>query len=168
MNNIIKNCCFYSTLVNNIFIGYAQKDPDITLTPEQLYKTVTSRKPIYQSSSLSAQASQPITMGLEGLKGVSVSNFAIQADMTILSGDGGGFAFRRNTDAQYRFHMALDGTFDLVSQTNTGPGGFSPAIRQGFNQTNRVAIIAQKHTISVYVNGQLILEHESSRIFGTS
>ena len=142
-----------------------QKDPDITLTPGQLYKTVTSRKPIYQSSSLSVQASQPITMGLEGLEGVSVSNFAIQADMTILSGDGGGFAFRWNTDAQYHFQMASDGTFDLVNQTNIGPSGFSPAIRQGLNQANRVAIIAQKHTIYVYVNGQLIIEVDGNSTY---
>src|SRR6476619_3076591 len=41
-----------------------QKDPAITLTPDQLYKTVTSRKPLYRSASLSLHASRPRTKGL--------------------------------------------------------------------------------------------------------
>ena len=136
-----------------------QKDPDITLTPDQLYRTVTSRKPLYRSASFSIQTSQPRTIALsDDLGRLFLSNFAIQADMTILSGDGGGFIFRNNTNAQYRLHITLDGTFDLVDQTNIGPNGFSPAIRKGLKQTNRVTIIAQQHLISVYINGQLILK----------
>jgi hypothetical protein len=91
------------------------------------------------------------------LGGPSLSNFAIQADMTILSGDGGGIIFRKNTEAQYRFHLALDGRFDLVDQANLGPNGSNPAIREGLNQTNRVTIIVHKQMIYIYINGQFIM-----------
>jgi hypothetical protein len=142
-----------------------QKDPAITLTPDQLFKTVTSRKPLYRSASLSLQALKPRIMALsDDLGGLSLSNFAIQADMTILSGDGEGIVFRNNTEAQYRFHLALDGRFDLVDQANLGPNGSNPAIREGLNQTNRVTIIVRKQMIYVYINGQFIMQVDGNSV----
>jgi hypothetical protein len=142
-----------------------QKDPTITLTPDQLYKTVTSRKPLYRSASFFIQASQLRTKGLSAhLGGLALSNFAIQVDMTILAGDMGGIIFRNNPSAHYRFHLALDGRFDFVNQTNLELDGFNPAIREGLNQTNRITIIAQKQMIYVYINGQLIVQVDGNSV----
>src|SRR6202011_4618301 len=69
--------------------------PAITLLPEQLYKTVTSRKPIYQSS-FHVQNSHAGTFFPIIASGLYMSNFAMQADMTIVQGNGGGFIFRFN------------------------------------------------------------------------
>jgi hypothetical protein len=146
--------------------------PNIIQTPEQLYKTVTSRKPFYRRSSFDLQVSHP-GWRLFIIPGLSVSNFAIQADMTIIHGDVGGLIFRWNTtqnDASkpsYRFHLHSDadstfGTFDLASQNNRLTFGWDSAIKQGYNQTNRLTIIAQKHTIYLYINSQFITQVDDS------
>ena len=102
-----------------------QSQPDISLTPEQLYTTVTSRKPLYQISSFNLQVSQPRTFAFYTIPGLLVSNFALQADITTIRGDGGGFIFRWNTvqnnagDPQYRIRIRPNvdktfGNFDLA------------------------------------------------------
>jgi hypothetical protein len=101
-----------------------------------------------------------------------MSNFVLQADMTFVQGDGGGgFMFRSsdsNNDTQYRFRISPDGSYDLINQTHSLTTGFTPVVKQGLNQTNRLTIIAQKQMIYVYINGQLITQaDDNSSSYGT-
>lgn len=139
----------------NQFQGY----PVITLLPDQLYKTVMSRKPFYQFS-MHAQDSTANTFKPSYVPGLNISNFAMQADMTITAGAGGGFVFRANNTGATgdRLRVSPDGTYDLVNQTKQLASGFSFAIKQGLNQTNQLTIIEQKYTISLYINKQFITQ----------
>ncbi|HWS83624.1 MAG TPA: NB-ARC domain-containing protein, partial [Ktedonobacteraceae bacterium] len=134
-----------------------QAHPDIVLTPEQFYRTVTSRKPLYQSS-LFVQWSQPHSYTQVPAQGFYVSNFAVQTNMTIIQGDGGGFIFRAGDYEAYRFRVSSNGTYNLVDSTQTLAKGFSSVIKMGLNQTNLLTIIAQRHRIYIYINRQLITE----------
>ncbi|HEY4036931.1 MAG TPA: helix-turn-helix domain-containing protein [Ktedonobacteraceae bacterium] len=154
--------------VNELWSQY-QHHPNITQTPEQLYKTITSRKPLYKLSSFNLQVSQPRSWQLHIIPGLFVSNFAIQADITIVHGDGAGFIFRWDTTngPQYRIRIrpiadSTFGTFDLVDPDSTLAFGSNSAIRQGYNQINQLTIIAQKHTIYLYINSQFITKVENS------
>jgi transcriptional regulator with XRE-family HTH domain len=134
-----------------------QAHPDIMLTPEQFYRTVTSRKPLYQSS-VRVQWSRSHSYTQVPAQGVYVSNFAVQTNITIIHGDGGGFVFRAGDYEAYRFRVSSNGTYDLVDSTQTLAKGFSSVIKMGLNQTNLLTIIAQRHRIYVYINRQLITE----------
>jgi len=144
--------------------------PDITPTPQQLYQTVTSRKPLYQSF-FHVASSQAHMLEFAYAQGLYLSNFAMQADMTIVSGDGGGFIFRYDwrSNTYYRLRVSPDGSFDLVNRTDMlAASSFSPAIRQGFNRTNHLTIIAQKHTIYLYINNQFITQlDDNASNYGT-
>jgi serine/threonine protein kinase len=87
------------------------------------------------------------------------ANFTYQVQMTILSGstaDGGGLIFRSNNSSAYRFHVGINGTFDLVDQIKTLAAGSSPAIKQGTGQTNVLTVVARGSSITLYVNKQPI------------
>jgi len=148
-----------------------QAHPAISQTPEQLYKTVTSRKPLYyQQSPLDVQCSRQGRVRYEFLPGLFMSNFAVQANMTFVKGEGGGgFIFRNDKNSHYRFRVSPDGTYDVVTLTaDLITFGSSQVVRLGLNQTNQLTIIAQKHTIYVYINGQLITEaNDSTSSYGT-
>src|SRR5207237_289183 len=90
-----------------------------------------------------------------------MSNFTMQADMTFVKGGGGGgFVFHASSheNRQYSFHVSPDGTYDLRNQTQILTSGSSRAVKRGFNHTNQLTIIAQKHTIYAYINGQFITQ----------
>jgi len=104
------------------------------------------------------------------LAGVSnYSDFALEAQMQIVKGDDGGLAFRvtstNPTNQFYFFIIGQDGTysFDLVTG-NSGSDvkalvsstSANPAIHQGLNQTNLIAVVAQGNTFMLYVNHKLI------------
>jgi hypothetical protein len=57
-----------------------------------------------------------------------------------------------------RLRVSPNGTYDLVNQTDMLISGSSPAIKRGPNQTNQLTIIAHKHTIYVYINGDFIAQ----------
>jgi len=146
--------------VDDLWSQY-QAHPDISQTPEQLYKTFTSRKPLYQLSSYRLQALNPGTWNWFIIPGFSVSNFAMQANLTSVSGDGGGFIFRLGSQnhasyRHYRLRLFPNGNFDLVTPSHKLVSDFNTAIREGYGQTNQLTIIAHKHTIYMYINGQLI------------
>jgi hypothetical protein len=88
------------------------------------------------------------------------SNFAFQAQMTIIKGDGGGLIFRNTTNASYIFRVGIDGTSDLISTTGRGTillfSGSSLAIHKGANQPNELTVIAIGDAIFLYVNGQYL------------
>jgi len=146
----------------NQYTGY----PVIMLLPEQLYKTVTSRKPVYQSSLLSVQASGLNTFNISPIPYLYLSNFAIQADMTIVHGGGGGFAFRISSDGSSgdRLRVSPDGSYDIVNQTKSLVSGYSLAFKQGLQQINQLTIIVQKHTIYFYINNQFTTQVDDSSL----
>ncbi len=148
------------------YTGY----PAITLLPDQLYKTVTSRKPIYQSS-FHVQA-QLNTEGFDNAQGLSLSNFTIQTDITIAHGDAAGFFFRDvGNDARLDFRAVLlfvDGRYGLIIRNQMIASNSSLAIKVGLHQTNRLAVVAQKHTFYVYINSQFITQFDDkSSSYGT-
>ncbi len=102
---------------------------------------------------------------------LNFSNFAYQVQMTILTGDRGGIAFRAD-DAHgslYLFTFGIDGTYRLsiiknhnfVKRVSAGP---SPAIKTGYNQSNLIAVVAQGNSFDLYVNQQHIA-HASDNTF---
>jgi len=133
-----------------------QAHPDITPTPQQRYSMATSTKPLFQSS-WDIQCLSSGVFILDPISGLFISNFTMQADITVVKGDGGGFFFRDNIphdpNSQYRLRVSSDGTYDLVDPPRGFAAGSSSAIKQGLNQTNHLTIIVQKHTMYVYING---------------
>jgi eukaryotic-like serine/threonine-protein kinase len=107
--------------------------------------------------------SQSGTDYFENCTGPSFSNFIFEVQMKIIKGNGGGVIFRadpaRNTS--YVFFVNSDGYYQLLicGVNNCNPtmvSGTSSTIKQGLNQTNLIAVIAQTSTIGLFVNHQLI------------
>jgi len=93
------------------------------------------------------------------------SNFAYEVQMQILKGDGGGLTFRivRTLRRNYLFFISQVGSYGLYLYSgNTNftttilAHGSSPAIKQGLNQVNRLAVVALGSTITLYINYQQI------------
>ncbi len=95
------------------------------------------------------------------------SNFAYEVQMQIIQGDGGGIIFRaNNTGANatfYLFTVDVTGHYEifLCPPDNTRcqvlvTSTFSSAIKQGLNQTNIIAVVAQGSTMTLYVNHQQV------------
>ncbi|GHO72405.1 hypothetical protein KSD_01760 [Ktedonobacter sp. SOSP1-85] len=150
------------------------------LTPVQLYDAVTSRPAFYRSdlgqqdkanwdqgnrcqfTGSAYQASMPAqrSIGLQTCfeRTFLFSDFAFQARMTILSGtnhDGGGLLFRaQNGDYGYRFHVGIDGSYDLTDTSQTILHGIDPALKH----TTLLTVIAQGPLIFLYVNKQLLAQ----------
>src|SRR5205814_5788264 len=96
--------------------------------------------------------------------GSNYSNFAFEAQMQIVKGDGGGLVFRDQDTLQafrsYTLDVFQDGSYDLYivngSSVATLTSGNSPAIKQGVGQSNLVAVVAQGKTITIYINHQQV------------
>lgn len=94
----------------------------------------------------------------------SYSNFAFEVQMQIVQGDGGGVLFRDQDTAQayrnYALDVYQDGSYNLNMYTGSNnptlASGSSAAIKQGLNQVNLIAVIAQGSTMTVYANHQQI------------
>ena len=94
------------------------------------------------------------------------NDFAFEAQMQIIKGDAGGLDFRftsTTNNEYYEFYTGQDGSYDLYLVTGTSSSsikaltsGSNPAIKQGLKQTNLIAVVAQGHSIMLYVNHQLI------------
>ncbi|GCE49552.1 helix-turn-helix protein [Thermosporothrix hazakensis] len=91
-------------------------------------------------------------------------NFAYEVEMTLLSGDYGGlifrsmnsidskyYLFRIHTDGRYALKLYIDKVDDHAPMLAEGT---SAAIRTGIAQTNLLAVVADKETISLYANHQ--------------
>jgi hypothetical protein len=98
----------------------------------------------------------------------SLSDFAIEAQMQIIKGDGGGgLVFRvasTSPNKNYEFYIGRDGSYILYLRTGdsgsdlkTLTSSSNPAINQGLNQTNLIAVVAHGSTIMLYVNHQQIV-----------
>ncbi len=92
------------------------------------------------------------------------SNFAFEVEMTIIKGDIGGIGFRfgNTLHTKYEFYVAQNGTVELFVAQGTATTKtlvepvVSPAVHQGLNQTNIIAVVAQGNTITLYANRQQI------------
>ena len=89
------------------------------------------------------------------------SDFTYEVQMTILKGDAGGIIFHvenTNPNQYYDFHIVQDGRYSLEAVNGSGgpslKQGSSSAIKQGLNQANLVAVVAQGTYITLYVNHQ--------------
>jgi len=79
------------------------------------------------------------------------SNFAFEVQMQLVKGDSGGIVFRaENTSSAnrlYAFYVGVDGSYTLNRQNGSSfpvlASGNNAAIKQGLNQTNVVAVVAQ-------------------------
>lgn len=96
------------------------------------------------------------------------SNFAYQAQMTILQGDYGGIIFRANgaNSKYYYFRVGKDGAYDLsVSHDTTSThdqllkSGNAPSmITTGLNQPNLVAVLVDGSNLYLYVNQKFLAQ----------
>ena len=89
--------------------------------------------------------------------------------MKIIAGDGGGISFRTTYShySGYTLFILKNGHYQLglyINQhyTRTLAQGISTAIKQGLNQTNVLAVIAQGSTFKLYINHQLIAHFNDS------
>jgi len=159
-----------------------------TLTPQELYTRITASKPAISdpldsiNHSLFVSISNPASScGFTGnayhasasagfigpclAPAVSVSNFAFQAQMTIIKGNAGGLIFRLNFGASslnsYLFLIDRLGDYRLVAIQNNNnvkqlANGLSSAINMGLNQSNLLTVIARGSNFYLYVNRQNI------------
>jgi len=92
------------------------------------------------------------------------SNFTYEVRLKILTGDCGGMIFRRSGPRFYYFRVCADGSYAFIrytSDANTAlnvmlESGTHPAIHQGLNQANLLAVVAFGSKLDMYVNRQLI------------
>ena len=91
------------------------------------------------------------------------SNFALQVQMTIDSGDGGGVVFRANSGAFKVYALTVDsgGNYTLfVSRSSTQNSdllsGIAPSFKQHTGQTNLLTVIARGSSIYLYINKQYV------------
>lgn len=98
----------------------------------------------------------------------NLSDFTLQASVTILKGGCGGIAFRGNSKANNMYDFVV-----CASNTEITPAGdwalrvmgsgsyygnlaaaYSPTIRTIYGHTNVLAVVAIGHSLTLYVNGQ--------------
>lgn len=90
------------------------------------------------------------------------SNFAFEAQTTIIRGEFAGIAFRLNDTnrAFYYFRIGTNGSYslDVLNGNNVTAlkSGSNSAINMGLNQTNLIAVVANGPQIDLYVNKQHI------------
>src|SRR5260370_18053828 len=85
----------------------------------------------------------------------------------IIRGNVGGITFRHNNTAtanfDYNFSIYQDGTYNFYIVNNNGTktltNSSNPAIKQGLNQVNLIAVVAKGSTITMYVN-----HHQIARV----
>ncbi len=123
---------------------------------------------IFQDRSYHLLNTHPGTFNICKEEANTFCNFAFQAEMTIISGDGGGLIFRLADGAMERFRVSSNGSYDFVDPAPNGPYGISDAVHQGLGKSNILTSIAQGSTIDIYINGQHIgnLQHSQSPACG--
>lgn len=123
---------------------------------------------VYESTAQSSPGAYYDTTNNCAAEKTNFTNFAFQADVTIVKGDCGGISFRGNsvTNSGYAFLIC-------ASNTETTPAGdwavrewasgnyygniaeaSSPAIHKNLGQTNVLAVVAVGSSLTFYANGQ--------------
>jgi hypothetical protein len=168
-------------------------------SPQALFKQVTGRKPaLYDLLTNGTTSSWPTltddvnsqcTFEADGYhvtdtvqqtfyycisRGSYYANFAFQAQVTILSGDGASLVFRGSVTQNrfYRFRIDQYGYYALLLSNDptrhTEPqplrAGFSQDIRQGMGQMNILTVIATGSDLYLYVNSHFITHERDSTL----
>ncbi|GHO64299.1 hypothetical protein KSC_031910 [Ktedonobacter sp. SOSP1-52] len=91
------------------------------------------------------------------------TNFAVQVDMSILSGYAGGIVLRINTldPSYYAFFIGQDGSYKLMKRDGDHSSyieqnAYDSSSKTGYNQKNIVTVIAQDNQLYFYANGQVL------------
>lgn len=100
-------------------------------------------------------------------------NVAVQVQMTIQKGDGGGLILRAtgidsSLYKSYRFRVSPDGSYDLCADCGKSmksilvSGWMRSGINTGLDQSNELTVIAQNTTLYLYVNGHYLNQVDSA------
>ena len=105
-------------------------------------------------------------------KTLTLSNFAYQAQVTILKGDEAGLSFRSPSGGSlYYFYIDTKGHYELDVNRNHNflravTSGTNPVIKTGYHQTNLLGVVAQGNSFDLYVNLQQVA-HGSDATFSS-
>ena len=98
-------------------------------------------------------------------RSTNFSNFAYEVQMTIIKGDTGGILFRADAtnNTYYVFYVSQTGRYELVLCPGTTCHDIiatapSPAINQGLNKPNLLAVVALGNVLTLYVNHQQVAQ----------
>lgn len=112
----------------------------------------------FHAGSYHVIAAQDTTFATCRARGLALTNFALQVEMTLLSGDRGGIVFRLSQAGGYFFSLDRAGHYSLAffnDKTSTSLlNGSSSAIVPG--QAYLLAVIAVDQQLELYVNQQKI------------
>ncbi len=95
------------------------------------------------------------------IQGPDYSSIAVEVQLTIIKGDGGGIVFRVDGSNFYNFQIRQNGGYGLyLYKKNHNPiklgVGSSGAIHTGLNQANVIAVIARGNVFDLYINHHFI------------
>jgi serine/threonine protein kinase len=94
--------------------------------------------------------------------GKSYIDFAARVNMTIITGIAGALVFRDQDTAHqyggYVFEVFTNGHYLISDLNHILYAADSPAIKQGFNSTNQLAVVAQGSHLSFFVNDTFLIE----------
>jgi len=94
------------------------------------------------------------------IQGPDYSSIAVEVQLTIIKGDGGGIVFRVDGSNYYNFQIRQEGDYGLYLHKNHHPiilgTGSSGAIHTGLNQANVIAVIARGNVFDLYINHHFI------------
>lgn len=118
----------------------------------------SSTRCAFHAGSYHVIAAQDTTFATCRARGLALTNFALQVEMTLLSGDRGGIVFRLSQAGGYFFSLDRAGHYSLAffnDKTSTSLlNGSSSAIVPG--QAYLLAVIAVDQQLELYVNQQKI------------
>jgi hypothetical protein len=92
----------------------------------------------------------------------NLTNFVYEVQMELLSGDQGGIIFRSDSTSTnlYYFYITVKGAWGFMwtdaNDNHLVQTASSPLIHTGYHQPNLVAVVAQNHTFSLYINHGLV------------
>jgi hypothetical protein len=126
-----------------------------------VYNAVGGGGCAFSGSALQASVSQPSFYVPCFAHATNFSNFAFEAQVSIVKGDEAGLIFRANDASSqfYVFRIGRDGNYALYlskDAKNSVPiaEDSSPAIKTGLGQINTLTVIAQNSNIYMYINKQ--------------
>lgn len=101
----------------------------------------------------------------------NLTNFAFEANITVIKGNGCGIAFRLDQvkGTYYGLYISTDGSYALGVGTSSTKytilkQGSNGAIKKGFNQANLLAVVANGSSIAIYINNQFIDSAQDSTL----
>src|SRR5258708_3975858 len=96
-------------------------------------------------------------------RSTNFGNLALQVQMVITQGDGGGVFFRSDSQGNnaYYFIVDVNGSYRLEVWKNNNllaglVGGISPAFKTGLNQSNTITVVAKGSNFSLFINRQYV------------